>query len=253
MPRDEGSGFAEWALFGVHAWWLKSISQPRFSQDVAWVGRVFLNFLAQLIYYHAEVFCFFAVIRPPDSLQQPLMRERLPLLNDESAQDVEFFGSQVNSLTTNVHDSSLEIDTQFRTLDLRKRLLRREASEPGSNARQQFSDRKRFYDVIVRPRIQGDNFILFGVADRYHDYRSLIRQANLAAGLQPAHARHVYIQKNQIGALPDDHVDGLLAVLCLYHVVAAGGKRRSQDAADLRFVVDHENGCMVHRFSRCRP
>jgi hypothetical protein len=57
------------------------------------------------------------------------MRKRLPLLNDESAQDVEFFGSQVNSLAPNVHDSSLEIDTQFVSLDLRKQLLRRKPLE----------------------------------------------------------------------------------------------------------------------------
>src|ERR1700686_2974801 len=198
MPRDEGSGFTAWTLFGVHAWRLESVSQPRLGQDVPGMRRVFLNFLAQLIYYHAEVLCFLAMIRPPDGLQHPLMRKRLPFLHDERAQDIEFFGSQVNSLTTNVHDSSLEIDAQFRRLDLRKRLLRREAPKRGSNARQQFSDRKRLYDVIVRSRIESNNLILFGVADRYHDDRSFIRQANLAARFQPAHARHVYIQENQI-------------------------------------------------------
>src|SRR6266481_2985252 len=181
MLCDEGSGFTARALFGVHAWRLKSISQPRFGQDVARVGRIFLNFLAQLIYYHAKVLRFLAVIRAPNRLQHPLMRKRLPMLKDESAQEVEFFGSQVNSLTTDVHDSSLEIDTQFRRLDLWKRLLRGESSERGANACKQLSHRKGFYDVIVRAGIQGDNFILFGVADRYHDDRSFIQQANLAA------------------------------------------------------------------------
>ena len=215
--------------------------------------RVFLNFLAQLIYYHAEVLCFLSMIRPPDGLQHSLMRKRLPFLNNQSTQDVEFFRSQVNSLTTNVHDSSFEIDTQFRRLDLRKRLLGREASERRSNARQQFPDRKWFYDVIVRAGIQGDNFIFFGVADRHHDDGSFIRQANLAAGLQTTHTRHVYIQKDQIRALPDNHVDGLRPVFRLRDVVAVTGKRRSQDAKDLRFVVDHENGCNAHRFRGCRP
>src|SRR5258708_20545225 len=97
------------------------------------MGWVFLELLAQLVYYHAKVLRFLAVVRPPDSLQHPLMRKRLALLDDQSAQDVEFFGSQVNSLTANVHYSSLEIDTQFRSLDLRNRLLRSEASERRSN------------------------------------------------------------------------------------------------------------------------
>src|SRR5258708_17377710 len=102
--------------------------------------RIFLELLAQLVYYHAKVLRFFAVVRPPHSLQHPLMRKRLPLLNHESAQDVEFFRSQVNSLTTNVHDSSLEIHPQFRTVDLRKRLPRRKAAPSVSNPRQQSSD-----------------------------------------------------------------------------------------------------------------
>ncbi len=232
---------------------LKAVSQPGLGQDVAGMRRILLDLFTQLVDYHAEVLRGLTIIRPPNRLQHPLMRKRLPLLNDESAQDVEFLGSQVNSLATNVHDSSLEIDTQFRSLDLGKRLLRSEAPERGANARQQFSDGKRFYDVIVRPRIQGDDFVSFGVADRYHDDRPLVRQANLAAGLQPAHTGHVDIQENQIGALPDDHVDGLRAVLCLQDLVAVTGKRGSQDATDLRFVVDHENGSIVHGFSRCHP
>ena len=44
------------------------------------------QFSSQLIYYHAKVLRFLAVIRAPDSLQHPLMRKRLALLNDESAQ-----------------------------------------------------------------------------------------------------------------------------------------------------------------------
>src|ERR1700724_824586 len=209
---------------------------------------IFLDFLAQLIYHHTEVFCFLGVIRSPDGLQQPLMGKRLSFVNYESAQDVKFFGSQVDSLTTNVHDSSLEIDTQFRGIDFRKRFFGTETSQRGSNARQQFSHRKGFYDVIVRARIQCDNLVLFGVADRDHDNRALKGQSNLGASLEPAHDRHVYIQENQIRFLPNDRLDGFLAILRLDYVIAIAGERGSQDPTDLRLVVDHENGLVVHRF-----
>ena len=53
------------------------------------------------------------------------MGKRLPLLNDESAQDVEILRGQTDFLTANLHDPSLEIDTQFRSFDLRERLRRR--------------------------------------------------------------------------------------------------------------------------------
>jgi hypothetical protein len=36
-----------------------------------------------LVYYHAKVFRFLTVVRSPDSLQQFLVRQRLPLLSDE--------------------------------------------------------------------------------------------------------------------------------------------------------------------------
>src|SRR6266436_2725734 len=141
MSRDEGSRFPAWAFFGLAAWRLKAVSQPGLGQDVTGMRRILLELFAQLVDYYAEVLRCLTVIRPPNRLQHPLMRKRLPLLNDESAQDVEFLGSQVNSLATNVHDSSLEIDTQFRSLDLWKRLLRGASSERGASACKQLSNR----------------------------------------------------------------------------------------------------------------
>src|SRR6267143_2243484 len=175
------------------------------------------------------------------------MCKRLSLLNHKKTQYVEFFGAQVDSLAADIDDSFLKIHAQFRSLDFGKRLFGSGTSQRCLNARQQFSDRERFYDVIVRPRIQSDNLVMFRVADCHHDNGPFKGQSNLAASLKPTHTRHVHIQKNQIGTLPDDPLDGLLAVLCLYDVVAITGKSCSQHASDLRLVVDHENGCVVHR------
>ncbi len=68
------------------------------------------------------------------------------------------------------------------------------------SASQQFSDGERLHNV-VRPPIQGDDLVIFRTADRNHGSGSFKGQSNLAASLQPTHARHVHIQKNQIGAL----------------------------------------------------
>ncbi len=48
-----------------------------------------------------KVLRFLAAVRAPHGLQRPLMGKRLPLLNDESAQDVEIFRGQTDSLTVN--------------------------------------------------------------------------------------------------------------------------------------------------------
>src|SRR5260370_34124371 len=177
------------------------------------------------------------------------MCKRLSLLNHEKAQYVEFFWAQVDSLAADLDHPSLKIDLQFRSLDFGERLFGSGTSQRCSNARQQFSDCERFYDVIVRSRIQSDNLVMFRVADRHHDNRPFKRQSNLAASLKPTHVRHVYIQKNQIGAVPDNHFDGLLAVLRLYDVIAVAGERRAQEATDLRLVVNHPNGYLVPPFS----
>src|SRR5258708_35962347 len=148
------------------------------------------------------------------------MCKRLSLLNHKKTQYVEFFATQVDSLAADIDYSFLKIHAQFRSLDFGERLFRSGTSQRCSNARQQFSDCERFYDVIVRPRIQSDNLVMFRVADRHHDNGPFKRQSNLAASLKPTHVRHVYVQKKQIGAVADNHFDGLLAVLRLYDVIA---------------------------------
>jgi len=112
---------------------------------------VFLDLLPQLVYHHAKVFRFLAVIRPPDRLQQSLMSKRISFLHNKSAQDVKFLGSQVDSLPAHVHAPFLEIDAQFWSLNFGEMLSRAGASQCSSNAGEQFSDCERFYNVIIRP------------------------------------------------------------------------------------------------------
>src|SRR3984893_487344 len=174
------------------------------------------------------------------------MCKRLSLLNHKKTQYIEFFGTQVNSLAAHMDHSLLKIHAQFRSLDFGNRLFGSRTSQRCTNARQQFSDCERFYNVIVRPRIQSDDLVMFRVADRHHDNGPFKGRSNLAASLKPTHARHVHIQKNEIGTLPDDPFDGLLAVLCLYDVVAITGESCSQDAPDLRLALDHPNGLIIY-------
>jgi hypothetical protein len=78
---------------------------------------IFLNFLAQLVYHDAEILRLLGVIGSPDNLQQSLMSKRLSLLNDQRPQDVEFFWTQVDSVTVDIDGSLLEINPQFWSLD----------------------------------------------------------------------------------------------------------------------------------------
>src|SRR5438552_16418421 len=124
------------------------------------------------------------MVRSPDSLQQFFMRQRFPLLSDEKSQDIEFFGTEMDALATHVHYSSLKIDTQLRTFELRKRFFRTGPSQGRSDARQEFSHCKGFYDVIVRPGIKRENLVPFRISDGDHNDGTREGQSNLAACLK---------------------------------------------------------------------
>src|SRR5207248_3617575 len=112
------------------------------------------------------------------------MCKRLSLLNHKKTQHVEFFGTQVDSLAVDIDHPFLKIHAQFRGLDFGKRLFGSGASQRSSNARQQFSDCERFYDVVVRSRIQSDNLVMFRVADCHHDNGPFKGQSNFATSLK---------------------------------------------------------------------
>jgi hypothetical protein len=174
-------------------------------------------------------------------------------LSDEKSQHIEFFGTEMDALTTHVHYSSPKIDTQLRVLELRKRFFRIRPSQGRSDACQEFPHCEGFYDIIVSSGIEGLNLVLFGISDGDHDNGPSERQSNLAACLKPTHVGHVHIQQNQIRVLAYNHFDGFLPVLRQYDVIGVTRKRGLQHAANLRLVVHYEDGCVGHRYtSACR-
>jgi hypothetical protein len=129
------------------------------------VGRVFLDFLPELVYYNAQVFRLLSTIWALNRLQKPLMRKCFPLLQDENTQNLKLLGTEVNSLTAHINEPFLEIDAEFRGLSFRERLARRRSPKSGSDAGEKFADCKRFHDVVVCSRIEGENLVLFGISD----------------------------------------------------------------------------------------
>ena len=134
---------------------------------------IFLNFLAQLVYHDAEILRLLGVIGSPDNLQQSPMGERLSLLNYERAQDVEFFWTQVDSVTADIDDFLLEIHAQFWGLDFGEGLIGGGPSHCRPDACQQFTDGEGFYDIVIRPRIERENLVLLRVSDGDRDNRAL--------------------------------------------------------------------------------
>jgi len=77
------------------------------------------------------------------------MRQRLPFLLSESAQDLKFFDAKVHSLATNRNQPHSKIDAEFRSVNFRQMFVWRRSPKCCANAGQQFANSKWFYNLIV--------------------------------------------------------------------------------------------------------
>ena len=68
----------------------------------------------------------------------------------------------------------------------------------------------------------------------------------VAAGLEPAHARHVHVEQDEIEPLVAELLQRRLAALGIVHLVALAGQRHAHDPPNLRVVVDDENPAGAH-------
>src|SRR5215472_15077504 len=132
---------------------LEPVSHPRLSHDVAGVSGVLFDFLPELVYYNAQVFGFFGVVRAPNGLQKPFMCKRLSLLHNQDAQNLKLLGAKVYPLAPNVDDPFFQIDTQFRSFHLRQWFVDRGTSKRCPDSSKELAYGKRLYNVIVRARI----------------------------------------------------------------------------------------------------
>src|SRR5271157_209498 len=96
------TGFAASAFVPCMTGKLKPIANPGFGQDIDRVRGVSLDFLSQLADHNAQDLRFLAMVWAPDSAQDFLMRNHFPLLGHKQAQNSEFCGSQMDSLTADI-------------------------------------------------------------------------------------------------------------------------------------------------------
>lgn len=166
-------------------WKFETISCPGLREDVPRMSGILLDFLAQLFYDHPQVFRVSAMIRSPNGLQQLLVADRLAQLYRKNMEDLEFLGSQMDSLSITLHHSFPKINQQTGQLDPLHRFLRAQPSPDCSYPREQFPNREWFDDVIVRAAIERSNLVVFRFAHAHDDNGSFKATANHAANLKP--------------------------------------------------------------------
>src|ERR1700733_4253329 len=91
---------------------LEAISHPWVGQDVARLARIGLDLFAQLVNEDAKRFHLLSVVRAPYRLEQPAMRQALPLVCNQLAQKLKLLGCQVNRAALRGDGAPLEINPQ---------------------------------------------------------------------------------------------------------------------------------------------
>src|SRR5581483_1044761 len=87
------------------------------------------------------------------------------------------------------------------------------------NARQQFADSKRFGYIIIRAKIQADDFVnLLAFGRQHKDWRADFLRAKLLADIVSAQTREHHIEDDQSGLLLLVSLNGLVAAAAYRHL-----------------------------------
>ena len=84
----------------------------------------------------------------------------------------------------------------------------------------------RFQQVVHRARLEGLDRVLVVSRDEHHDGQRLLRQ--MRQHLEARHARHLDVEKHQVGLVLDDRGERLAAVGALRHDFEIAGARASR-------------------------
>src|SRR5229473_4121532 len=149
-------------------------------------------------------------------------------------EDIEFLWSQVHFLAAYDQLPGFEIEREIFRDKGRQGVPGSVAPQCGANAREQFFDAKWFNNIIVRSSVEREHFVPLRVSNREHNNGSVGGFANLAAGGDPADARHVHVEKHQVGLLLANSFHRFLAGLGLDDDVPLAGESGTKDSPDLR-------------------
>ena len=116
-------------------------------------------------------------------------------------------------------------------------------------ARQQLGHAERLDHVIVGAEFEQPDFLGFAGAHREHDQRHARPGAQPLQHFGAVHVGQAEIENHQIGRLQRRRAQRFGAGLGLLHREAVEFEAGAQEAADLNFVVDDENGRrdFIHR------
>ena len=95
--------------------------------------------------------------------------------------------------------------------------------------------------IVVRPQVQGSDFVLFMGPGGDHHYGQAGPAANLAQDIQTVHVWETEVQDHQVGTVGGNHGQGLTAGTGLHRLVAVVVQHGGDEVGDALFIFDDQN------------
>src|SRR5262245_25469549 len=118
--------------------------------------RIAFKLSPELCDVDAQILCLIDLSRPPHLIQQLAVCQNFPGVFDEYLKKPVFMRRQVHFVTGNPNDASIHIEFDAAKAKYHSGLDRRDsAAKSGAYAREQFTNCKRFLDIVIGAEIEG--------------------------------------------------------------------------------------------------
>src|ERR1700679_21546 len=161
--------------------------------------RVILEFLAKLAHQCSQIHQFTTILWSPYGIKKARMRNRSPSMHHQKVKHLKFFRRQVNCLSAFLYKVTnwIKCDVPYAYWLIPFGLPKLCPADRGTQSRSEFARSKRFRNVIVRAGIECLYFVVFRVANAYHqDGKAPTGTPNRTTGLNSSHPRHLGVEKH---------------------------------------------------------
>ncbi|RMO33309.1 LysR family transcriptional regulator, partial [Pseudomonas syringae pv. pisi] len=221
----------------------QTIPYSRLGEDEPRSGWIICQLLPQMPHHDTQIVTVFGVRRPPDILEQLLLGNDPPGMPRQLCQHRVFLAGQRHFLTVEQHTPIGEVDGERPELKRRIGLFTaRRLPEQRPDSSQKLLNAKRFGHVVVGAGVQCLNFLCLTGAHRKHQHRHRRPLAKLAQHLLTVHVRQPKVEHQQIRFVQRRLSQPLRACGGFQHLVALRHQTDAQKLANLRLVVDDQNG-----------
>lgn len=200
------------------------------------------KFLAEVRHVHAEIVRVFVGIGAPYLAEDLPVRHNFAAVLHEEAEEGVLFCGEVDFLAGTADGARGKVD--FDGADAHDGGFGGglDAAQDGTDTREEFASAEWFGEIVVGPGVEGFDFIVFAGAHREHEHGDVAPFAEAAEDFDAADVGESEVEDDAVGLARGGFLQAEDAVFGFANGVAATFKRETQEAADLHFVVDDENG-----------